>query len=208
MRNFLLLMAVFLPQGLKLGIYRRLFHWHIGKGVHIGLSFLSAGEVSLGDQVKIGHFNIIRGVKRLTIGTGTQIGNLNQMFGASYPHWKSELSIGEDVGLMSRHFIDVGGSVEIGDRSVFGGRDIQVWSHTRTIVRGPLSLQPSSVRIGADVYIGARATIVSCDIAAGAIVGAGSVVTKSFPLESCRFLIAGNPATIRKRYDSAVSEDL
>ena len=201
MRNFLLLMAVVLPQPLKQFLYRRVFGWQIGKGVQIGLSFLQAGEVTLGDHVKIGHFNIFRNLKRVVIGEGTYIANFNQIFGAAYPHWKSELIVGEKVDFMSRHFVDVGGSVEIGNRVVMGGRDTQIWSHSRTVVSGPESLQPSSVRIGDDVYVGARATLIGCDIPAGALVGAGSVVLKSFAPEACRLLIAGNPAAIRKRYE-------
>ena len=35
----------------------------------------------------------------------------------------------------------------------------------------------------------------------GAVVAAGSVVNKTFPGQDCRLLIAGNPATVRKRYE-------
>ena len=201
MRKALILLAVILPSPLKLWIYRRLFRWQIGTGVTIGFSYLDCGQVTLGDNVRIGHFNLIKGIKTLTIGTGTYLANYNHLFGASYPEWDSEMRIGANVNFMSRHFVDVGGTVEIGDRVVIGGRETQVWSHTRTFVNGQPKLEATTVHIGADVYIGARAMIISCDIPAGAVVGGGSVVTKSFPPEECRLLIAGNPASIRKRYD-------
>lgn len=207
MRKLLLLFSIFLPQGLKQWVYHHLLKWNIGQRVQIGLSYIDAGHVTLSDNVRIGHFNIIRGVKRLSIGEGTYIANFNQIFGASYPNWASELTIGERVNFMSRHFIDVGGAVFIGNGCVIGGRDTQIWSHTRKLVENKPSLEPTSVRVGDDVYVGARTTLVSCEVPDGAVVGAGSVVTKRFAAESCRLLIAGNPAIVRKRYNMSSVND-
>ena len=54
------------------------------------------------------------------------------------------------------------------------------------------------IRIGDDVWIGANATILpSVKIGNHCIIGAGSVLTKSFPEDN--LVIAGNPAKIIKR---------
>lgn len=200
MRRLWLLFAALLPPFLKPTVYRRFFGWKIGRGVVIGLSYIDAREVTFGDGVHIGHFNIVRAVRRLSVGSRTRIANFNQFFGALEERFVAELQIGDDVYFMSRHFVDVVGSVSIGQGTTIGGRDTQFWSHTLTLVNGQQSLVPTRVQIGANVYVGARATLVSCNIPDDAIVGAGSVVTKQFAPEAVRLLIAGNPATIVKRY--------
>jgi len=205
MRKVMLVVAVLLPQSLKQWVYRSLFHWKIGRGVRIGYSYLDGADVDLGDSVRIGHFNIVRGVRRFSVGPGTYIANFNEFFGDGgyYETFSSRLEVGAGVNFMSHHFIDVAGTVTIGDRATIGGRDTHFWSHTRSLQNGVPQLEPTQVQIGADVYVGARATLVGCRIPDGAVVGAGSVVTKDFPAEAQRLLIAGNPAAVRKRYDAA-----
>jgi acetyltransferase-like isoleucine patch superfamily enzyme len=202
MRKLVLIVAVLLPQQLKALIYRRVFRWQIGKNVRIGLSYIEGRKVILRDGVTIGHFNVFRGLKQLIIGQETYIANFNECFGSGYgPEWPGELHIGANVNVMSHHFLDVGGQVTIGSRAVIGGRDSQIWSHQLGLVEGVLRLMPLRVCVGEDVYVGARAMLLGCSIPAGAVVGAGSVVTRDFEPQDCRVLIAGNPATIIKRYE-------
>lgn len=203
MRKLLLLLCIVLPQSLKQGIYRTVFHWKIGRRVRIGYSYLECTGMELEDDVRIGHFNVVRGLQRFHVGERTYIANFNEFFGpgGTFELFKGILVFGSGINFMSHHFIDVGGTVKIGDGTTIGGRDTHLWSHTRTLHNGIPRLEPTEVSIGADAYIGARATLVSCRIPDGAVVGAGSVVTKNFASEAQRLLIAGNPATIRKRYD-------
>ncbi len=59
---------------------------------------------------------------------------------------------------------------------------------------GVSRLAATRVEVGADAYVGARAMLLGCRVPPGAVVGAGSVVTKDFAPEAARLLIAGNPA--------------
>jgi carbonic anhydrase/acetyltransferase-like protein (isoleucine patch superfamily) len=203
MRKFLLLLAVLLPQSLKQMVYRRALGWMIGQGVRIGFSYIDAREVTLKDGARIGHLNVFRRLRRLSLGEKAHVHHSNQIVGATpdYPRAASTFTMEDGSALMGRHYVDCPGTVEIGERTVLGGSETQIWSHTLLVVPGGYEMLTTSVRIGRGVYIGARAVILAQRIPDGAVVAAGSVVNKSFPGQDCRLLIAGNPATVRKRYE-------
>jgi acetyltransferase-like isoleucine patch superfamily enzyme len=202
LRKLLLILVVPLPQPLKQALYR-LLGWKIGRGVRIGLSYIDGQEVTLCDHVVIGHGNVFKQMKRLHIGADARLHNFNEIFGSSYgAEWAGELEIGNNVSFMSRHFIDASGSVVIGACAVIAGRETQFWSHQMSVVDGVSRLIPLRICIGEDAYIGARAMLLGCSVPAGAVVGAGSVVTRDFAAEDGKVLIAGNPATIKKRYEA------
>ena len=210
MRQLILVIAIFLPQTIKQLIYRRLMGWKIGKDVKIGFSYLGCRSITLEDGVKIGHFNIVRRLRNFHVGQDSSIKNFNQFFFSGNlsqsPEWSGTLSIGCNVNFMSHHFIDLGGSVSIGDRTTVAGRDTHFWSHGFVPTGESRQHIRTKIEIGENVYIGARATLLGCAIPSRAIIGAGSIVTKSFSAEESRLLIAGNPASIKKRYETSKPE--
>jgi acetyltransferase-like isoleucine patch superfamily enzyme len=207
MNAFLLLCAV-LPNFLKILIYRRVLNWEIGYGVKIGFSYIDAKNVVLGDHVRIGHFNVIRNLNHFRIGSNTYIANFNSIFGSAYADWASYLKIGQSVNFMSHHFLDASARIIIGNDATVGGRGSQMWSHTRAYDEyGNPFIKPIDISIGNGVYVGANTTLIGCSLPNNSVIGAGSVVTKNFEAELHPILIAGNPATIKKRY-TAVSSSL
>lgn len=203
-KKIFLLLTVFFPQPLKLFFYRKFFGWKIGKLVSIGFSYIDSQQVKIGDNTRIGHFNVIRNIKQLEIGEKCYIANFNEFFGNVRQDtlWKRKLLIGNNVLIMSHHFIDVVGSITINNNTTVGGRDSHFWTHSLINEKQILNLQATDIEIGENSYIGARATLIGCKIPKNSIVGAGSVVNKSFSEDSnYSLLIAGNPATIKKRYE-------
>jgi len=89
--------------------------------------------------------------------------------------------------------IKIGSDVMIGPKTVIWGRD-----HGMKISK-PMKSQPhhkAPIEIGSDVWIGAQVTILKgVRISDGAVIAAGSVVTKNVPE---RAIVAGNPAKIIK----------
>lgn len=209
MRTLLLLFAVFLPSPLKRVWYRALFGWKVGRRVRIGLSYLDAAHVEIGDDVRIGHFNLVRSVARFVVGRGTTVVNLNTFSGARQrgDGWTRTLTLGDGVYIASRHFFDVAGDLTVGDGTIIAGRDTHLWTHSILLEPGGLELRPLSLRLGRRCYIGARATLLYCTLPDGCLVGAGSVVNKSFDPVDGSILIAGNPAVIRKTYKADVPQE-
>jgi acetyltransferase-like isoleucine patch superfamily enzyme len=189
-----------LPNRIKIFIYRKAFKYRIGQNVTIGLSIISASIVELGDGVQVGHFNFVGGISEFIVGNGSYIKHFNHFSGVRDSNFVSKFLMGSDSKIISRHFFDISGKITIGDRSVISGRDTQLWSHTRIFDAQSAHLAPTCVAIGDDVYVGARCTLVGCNIPDRAVVGAGAVVTKDFSHVTNRVLIAGNPAVIKKTY--------
>lgn len=85
-------------------------------------------------------------------------------------------------------------SIEIGERCAISWSVQIIDFDGHEIVREPRRPQKAPVRIGDDVWIGARAIVLKgVEIGDGAVVAAGAVVTRSVP---ARALVAGNPARI------------
>jgi acetyltransferase-like isoleucine patch superfamily enzyme len=202
-RLAVLIIAPLLPWALRRLLYQSLFKWDLAKDARIGFSYVDATHVRLGPGARIGHGNVVRGLGSLELRRGAVLKNFNSVFGtdnvATFP--TRTLTIGEGSLVMSWHFIDTCGEVEIGRRTTIGGRSTQIWSHARFFREGAPNLGPARVKIGDDVYVGARATIAHCEIPDGATVATGAVVTNAAAAGdlSGPLLLIGNPAEARER---------
>jgi acetyltransferase-like isoleucine patch superfamily enzyme len=206
-----------LPSFLKRACYRLFFGYRIGKRVRIGLSILHAETCEIADDVRIGHGNLIIGVKELSIGDHVRIGHLNVIRGGDVVRLgryaeiirMNEINsipdpdvvapvdprflLGAGSIVTTGHKIDFTDLVEIGDRTILGGRNSSLWTHNRQRTR--------PIRIGSLCYIGSEIRIAPGGvIPSRCIVGIGAVITKQLEGENC--LIGGVPAKPIKQLDA------
>ncbi len=127
--------------------------------------------------------------KGCSFGVGSMVGSPHNL---SPPPWK----IGARVRFMIDSFVDISGGVTIGD-DVWISRGAKVLTHTHQCSDvKPKRLQPTTfhpLTIGRDAWVGTGAMIMPgvSRIGEGAIIGAGSVVTRDVDDWA---IVAGNPA--------------
>jgi len=149
-----------------------------------------ADDVILGENVKIYHFANLYGCQ---IGSGTQIGTFVEV--------QKNSSIGQRCKVSSHSFICEGVTIE---DEVFVGHGVIFTNDLlprATCPDGQLQKEndwtciPTVIKKGAS--IGSNATILcGITVGEGAIIGAGSVVTKDVPSGA---VVAGNPARVLRR---------
>lgn len=209
----MLALVALLPSFLKRPCYRLFYGYRIGKRVHIGVSIIDAQECEIADDVLIGHLNLVLGVKKISIGDHTKIGHLNIIRGGdevrlgryseimrtnqinSIPDpdvvnpTDPRFSLGDGSIVTTGHKIDFTDRVEIGRRSIIGGRNSSLWTHNRQRTR--------PIAIGSFTYVGSEIRMApGSTLPSRCIVGIGAVVTGQLTEEEQ--LIAGVPAKALK----------
>ena len=131
--------------------------------------------------------------------TGTQVDKSFRCFPPFYTDCGKNIKIGKNVFINACcRFQDQGG-IEIGDGSLIGhNTTIATLNHDFNPAKRA-NLHPSPVKIGKNVWIGSDCTILpGIEIGDGAVIGAGSVVTKNVPANS---IAVGSPARVIKQIE-------
>lgn len=217
LRFLILALFAFLPSFLKRTGYRLFFGYRLGKRVKIGISIIDAGTCEIGDDVRIGHFNVVTRVEKFTVGDHCRIGHLNIIRGGAEvslgryseimrlneinsipePDAVNQLDprfiLGNGSIVTTGHKIDFTDRVQIGRRVILGGRNSSLWTHNRQ--------RTLPIIIGELVYIGSEIRMApGSSLPSRSIVGIGAVVTAKLTDEGK--LIGGVPAKVIKDLSS------
>jgi acetyltransferase-like isoleucine patch superfamily enzyme len=143
---------------------------------------------------KYGKVRLIRRNALISIGARTTLWPDIKLSCAGGPGKVARLKIGKRCSIGDRTEIHCGESVAIGDRVIIAW-DCNILDRDYHSVDATQE-RTAPVSIGNDVWIGCRSIVLKgVNIGDGAVVAAGSVVTKDVPAHT---LVAGNPAEIKK----------
>lgn len=207
------LALMMLPGRLHL-LVRRLRGQQVARSARIGFGvLLQVGDLEIGDEARIGSFARVRArravigprsvigsittisVATLILGNDAEISSLNVISGA-VDQDRSILELGAHSRIFPMCWLEPGHGIHIGNRVGVGGRSL-IFTHGSwaNYFRGaPVAFGP--VHIEDRVWLPWRVFILpGVTIGADAILGAGSVVTKSIPARS---LAGGVPASVRR----------
>lgn len=196
---FLALICIFLPNGMKIIIYKYFFGYKIKNNVKIGASFILCDNVYFGENSKIGSFNFIKGLNSLTLEKNSIIGNLNWITGFDINRAdffngiirNPSLFVGDHAAITNRHYIDCTNSVSIGRFSTFAGVRSQILTHSIDIYKNIQDSKP--VVIGEYCFLGSGVCILGGSVLPSfCVLGAGAVLAKKFDREYS--LYGGVPA--------------
>lgn len=125
-----------------------------------------------------------------------KIDNSFRMFPPFYTECGINIKVGKNVFINACCKFQDQGGIEIGDNILIGhGVTIATLNHEFNPTKRA-SMIAQKVKINSNVWIGSNAIILpGITIGYGAIIGAGSVVTKDVPANA---IVAGNPAKIIK----------
>ncbi|CAM3604249.1 acyltransferase [Smaragdicoccus niigatensis] len=189
-----------LPPGrLKNRLLCRLGH-DIHPLAHVGICLVrGVRRFELAEGVKIGHGNVFRGLLLVRIGLGGLIHQFNWISGDSgankdlteLPNARS-LIMARNSHIYSRHYIDCGGGIEMGEDTYITGVRSTFMSHGYEPTSGLIVLSPT--RLEAKSMIALCSTILhGTVVGAGTFIAAGAVTKPNQQLEP-HSLYGGSPA--------------
>jgi acetyltransferase-like isoleucine patch superfamily enzyme len=164
--------------GLPFGVARLIFRSTRKVAIRAQTSVWSAQLASLGTGSRIHLHVYIASPKSVQIGARSLIASHVRLTTELRSGW---LHVGDQVQVNDRCRIDYSGGMSIGNGTIIS-EEVIVYTHDHG--HDPHSSPEGySLTIGEDVWIGARALILPTvrSIGAGALIAAGSTVTKSVP---------------------------
>lgn len=131
--------------------------------------------------------------------TNRKVDKSFRMFPPFYTDCGANIKVGKNVFINACCKFQDQGGIEIGNNVLIGHNVTLATLNHEIPIEKRLNMIAKKIKIGNNVWIGSDCTILQgITIGNGAIIGAGSVVTKDVPEKS---IVAGNPAKFIKKIE-------
>jgi acetyltransferase-like isoleucine patch superfamily enzyme len=185
LKTLLLAALMPFPSRIKILVYRHVLGFDVSDDARIGFSLIVCKNLIMGSGAGIGHLNVIRGSMTLQMKTNAHIGQFNWITsGNADPRYfkgfdrHSELILGEESSITSRHVLDCTDRIEIGRFTTFAGYRSTILTHGIDYRTAKQSCRP--IKIGDSCLFGSNVVVLmGVTVADRSVVGAGSVVANS-----------------------------
>jgi len=153
-------------------------------------------HIDMAPGSSMGRFNLVKNVRRLSLGRQAWIGGLNlisahPVYDRLYPH-AAQFALGDHAGITSRHSIDCSGAIAVGDFAGLFGHRTTVLSHSIDLRRDAQTAQP--ITIGARSFVGTNCLLLGgSELPERSVLAAGATLVRSRG-ERTPGLWAGSPA--------------
>jgi acetyltransferase-like isoleucine patch superfamily enzyme len=188
MTTLLRALLVLLPWRLRRPLLTRWCGYRLNADSHIGLAWVFPRELVLERGARIGHFTVVKGLERLTLGEHALIGRLNWI--SAFPlrtgskHFahlherRPELLVAEHAAITNRHIVDCTERVSVGRFATVAGFRSQILTHSIDLARCRQDAKP--VTIGEYCFVGTACTILGgAALPSHSVLGAHSLLNKA-----------------------------
>jgi len=185
LKKILLVALIPFPSKVKIFAYRRVLGFDISVDARIGFSFVACQNLIMGSGSVIRHMNVIRGNMTVRMRPKASIGQFNWITsGNTDPRYfqgfdrHSELILGDESSITSRHILDCTDRIEIGRFTTFAGYRSTLLTHSIDYRTAKQSCRP--IKIGDRCLFGSNVVVLmGAMVADRTVVGAGSIVAGS-----------------------------
>ena len=175
------------PWALRRWMLRMFCGYSFAPGARIGRSLIGCTSLCMAGAARIGHFNVIKGM-RIDLGERATIGDFNwisalaegdQKHFADEPGRDPALIMGRHAALTARHYIDCSNRVDIGEFATLGGARSQILTHAIDFKRNRQTSAP--VRIGRYCFVGTACVVLKgAELPDCSVLAAGSSLARAF----------------------------
>lgn len=156
-------------------------HIELCAGSKIGhLNLVRIAKLELAEGAYIRHLNIFNGGFVVRLDKDSWIHSMNKFSGQTIHHYQESVFLmKEGSSMMMKNEIDLSDNITIGEHAIIAGSGSQIWTHAFYQTRNRIARVDGSVEIGDYSYVGSNVVICSgVRICADCYIGANATVAK------------------------------